>query len=333
MASLSIEPDKERQSRIYILYEIALPAMIYSSPSRESGKLTMTYDNIILDLIIWLESHIDQQLSLDAIAAKAGYSKWHLQRVFMKLTGNKLGAYVRERRLSKAALALYHTGRSILDIAVEYGFDSQQSFSRAFKKQFFITPDRYRRLADWNTDGIRPPIRLPPFQVLQPALVTLPRLSLVRLPVSFYCPLYNEAYQQNTAPPDLRKCAQDMNPDGATVLYGLHNPNQYRATKDRQHTYYTIATGHIGETESKILFIETGIYAKFTYKGPAKMLPSFIMMLYENHLPSLGFIRRQGYDIRCIHDMDVAEEATCLLQCDYFIPTKEKLSPLKISHC
>ncbi|KFK95631.1 MULTISPECIES: helix-turn-helix domain-containing protein [unclassified Serratia (in: enterobacteria)] len=101
--------------------------------------------NIIHDLLNWIETHLDQPLLLDNVAAKSGYSKWHLQRMFRSTTGHALGSYIRERRLSKAAQALRATPRSILDIALQFHFDSQPSFSRAFKKQFGATPAAYRR--------------------------------------------------------------------------------------------------------------------------------------------------------------------------------------------
>ncbi len=72
-------------------------------------------------------------LSLDNVAAKAGYSKWHLQRMFKDVTGHAIGAYIRARRLSKSAVALRLTARPILDIALQYRFDSQQTFTRAFR--------------------------------------------------------------------------------------------------------------------------------------------------------------------------------------------------------
>lgn len=99
----------------------------------------MDQAGIIRDLLIWLEGHLDQPLSLDNVAAKAGYSKWHLQRMFKDVTGHAIGAYIRARRLSKSAVALRLTARPILDIALQYRFDSQQTFTRAFKKQF--SPD------------------------------------------------------------------------------------------------------------------------------------------------------------------------------------------------
>ena len=118
----------------------------------------MDQAGIIRDLLVWLESHLDQPLSLDNVAQKAGYSKWHLQRMFKDVTGHAIGASIRARRLSKAAVALRLTSRPILDIALQYRFDSQQTFTRAFKKQFAQTPAWYRRASDWNSFGIRPPI-------------------------------------------------------------------------------------------------------------------------------------------------------------------------------
>ncbi|PQN13941.1 MDR efflux pump AcrAB transcriptional activator RobA, partial [Shigella flexneri] len=55
----------------------------------------MDQAGIIRDLLIWLEGHLDQPLSLDNVAAKAGYSKWHLQRMFKDVTGHAIGAYIR----------------------------------------------------------------------------------------------------------------------------------------------------------------------------------------------------------------------------------------------
>ncbi len=79
----------------------------------------MDQASIIRDLLNWLENHLDQPLSLDNVAAKAGYSKWHLQRMFKDVTGHAIGAYIRARRLTKAAMALCMTGRPILDIALQ----------------------------------------------------------------------------------------------------------------------------------------------------------------------------------------------------------------------
>lgn len=119
--------------------------------------------NIIHDLLDWIETHLDQPLLLDNVAAKSGYSKWHLQRMFRSTTGHALGSYIRERRLSQAAQALRSTPRSILDIALQFHFDSQPSFSRAFKKQFGKTPAVYRRTPAQGTAEQHPQSNQPAY--------------------------------------------------------------------------------------------------------------------------------------------------------------------------
>jgi len=105
----------------------------------------MDHTNIIGDLQKWMESHLDRPLLLDQVATKSGYSKWHLQRVFREVAGVTLGSYIRHRRLSNAATELCSGEKSVLNIALEHGFDSQPSFSRAFKKEFGQSPAAYRR--------------------------------------------------------------------------------------------------------------------------------------------------------------------------------------------
>ncbi|VFS03289.1 AraC family transcriptional regulator [Enterobacter cancerogenus] len=139
----------------------------------------MDQAGIIRDLLTWLEGHLDQPLSLDNVAAKAGYSKWHLQRMFKDVTGHAIGAYIRARRLSKSAVALRLTARPILDIALQYRFDSQQTFTRAFKKQFSLTPALYRRSPDWSSFGMRPPLRLGEFAMPKYQFITLPETHLI----------------------------------------------------------------------------------------------------------------------------------------------------------
>ncbi|OON41680.1 AraC family transcriptional regulator [Izhakiella australiensis] len=102
------------------------------------------HDDIIQTLTAWIERNLDKTLSIDEVAAKSGYSKWHLQRMFRNVTSQTLGNYIRERRLTLAAQALCQTQRPVFDIAMQYGYDSQQTFSRVFRRQFSQTPTAYR---------------------------------------------------------------------------------------------------------------------------------------------------------------------------------------------
>ncbi len=104
----------------------------------------MMQEEIIHSLTDWIDQNLDKTLSIDEVAAKSGYSKWHLQRMFRTVTKQTLGGYIRERRLTLAAEALLQTQRPVFDIAMQYGYDSQQTFCRVFRRQFSQTPTAYR---------------------------------------------------------------------------------------------------------------------------------------------------------------------------------------------
>lgn len=99
---------------------------------------------IIISLTEWIDKNLGNNLSIDEVAAKSGYSKWHLQRMFRAMTRQTLGDYIRDRRLSKAAEALCVSQRPVFDIALQYGYESQQTFSRVFRRKFDLTPTAYR---------------------------------------------------------------------------------------------------------------------------------------------------------------------------------------------
>ncbi|MBT0729159.1 helix-turn-helix domain-containing protein [Rosenbergiella nectarea] len=99
------------------------------------------------DLIHWIDTHIENRLNLDMVADRAGYSKWHLQRMFKEHTGHALGEYIRTKKLEKSACRLTHSDEPILTVAISMGFDSQQSFNRSFKRQYGMAPGTWRRNA------------------------------------------------------------------------------------------------------------------------------------------------------------------------------------------
>jgi len=99
-------------------------------------------------LLEWVDDNMQRPLRIEDVAKQSGYSKWYLQRMFTGWAGKSLGAYIRERKLQLAAEDLKNTSDRILDISVRYGFDSQQSFTRTFGKQFNTSPGAYRRTSE-----------------------------------------------------------------------------------------------------------------------------------------------------------------------------------------
>lgn len=92
----------------------------------------------------YIESHLDENMSLDDIAKHTGYSKFHLNRMFAEQVGCPLQRYIHERRLSNAGEQLVATELPIIDIAHQSGYGSQQAFTLAFRRQYHCTPQVYR---------------------------------------------------------------------------------------------------------------------------------------------------------------------------------------------
>ncbi len=104
----------------------------------------MTIYQYIEDTVTYIEKNIKSKIILDDIAAYLHISKYHLHRVFKLVTNQKLMEYVRMRKLSLSLNELLYTDLKINDIAVEFGFEHEQSFNRSFKKVFGLSPSQFR---------------------------------------------------------------------------------------------------------------------------------------------------------------------------------------------
>ncbi|MEM5770408.1 MAG: AraC family transcriptional regulator, partial [Bacillota bacterium] len=93
----------------------------------------------------YTEAHLTERIDYEAVAKQAHSSPFHFQRMFSMLCGFSLGDYIRMRRLTLAAEDLMRTGDKIIDIALKYGYDTPESFSRAFQRFHGITPTEARR--------------------------------------------------------------------------------------------------------------------------------------------------------------------------------------------
>ena len=99
----------------------------------------------IHDLLDWIDNNLDSRLDIETESKRAGYSKWHLQRIFKEHTGYPIAEYIRAQKLQKSMERLTHSDEPILNVAIALGFDSQQSFNRSFKRQYGQAPGAWRR--------------------------------------------------------------------------------------------------------------------------------------------------------------------------------------------
>lgn len=87
----------------------------------------------------------DDALTLCSLSCRLGYSEYYVTRKFREISGLQFRDYLRLRRLAFALWEVRDSDRSLLEIAVDYGFSSHEAFTRAFKAVYGVTPSQYRR--------------------------------------------------------------------------------------------------------------------------------------------------------------------------------------------
>lgn len=92
--------------------------------------------------IEFIEANIKEKLTPEMVAVHNGYSLYHFCRVFQVCTGTTVMEYIRKRRLSLAAVELFQ-GKKIIDIALDYGFETQSGFAKSFRKEYGYSPSEY----------------------------------------------------------------------------------------------------------------------------------------------------------------------------------------------
>jgi AraC family transcriptional regulator len=163
---------------------------------------------------MFLRGHVDERLSLEAVASVAGFSAFHFHRIFRVAFGENVNAYVVRHRMQRAARELRFSDRSITEIGLRCGYDSPSAFGRAFLRAFGTTPSAYR--ADAGTlpgipsDMVPPASEIPdprvetyeprpalglehvgPYDALDPVMLRLYRIAIERgfLPSATLCGL------------------------------------------------------------------------------------------------------------------------------------------------
>ena len=99
----------------------------------------------IFHSLVMIEEKIQGRLTVEMLAEGIHFSKYHYQRIFREAVGDTVMGYVARRRLYLAAGELAETKRSVLEIALRYGYDSHEGFTRSFKAHTGVTPTEYRK--------------------------------------------------------------------------------------------------------------------------------------------------------------------------------------------
>ena len=120
-----------------------------------TNPLETDYKKRINAVFRFIDKHLDTELPLNTLAARAAFSPFHFHRIFKFTTGETPLQYITRRRIEKAALAILHTPTSIGEIGQQYGFTDNASFTRTFKKFYGVSPTAFKKQNPYRFSKIR----------------------------------------------------------------------------------------------------------------------------------------------------------------------------------
>lgn len=116
---------------------------------KEEVKMQGQTTHIVAQAIRFIESNLNDKLELDKVALALHYSKFHLHRMFTKTVGLTIHEYAQRRQLTEAAKLLVFSKKSIIEIALISGYESQQAFTSVFKEMYKLTPAEFREAEEF----------------------------------------------------------------------------------------------------------------------------------------------------------------------------------------
>ncbi len=254
-----------------------------------------------------IEQHLREPIALHALARRVGFSLWHFHRIFAEQTGESLGSYLRRRRLTVAAEELRATRRNILDIALDFQFESHEAFTRAFKAAFGITPRDFRRTGRLAWQRTRPRLtprrlrQLPRLTTMTPQIIRLPALNLLGLSARFVPPTSPDADNLDVVPklyarfcPLVSQLPQPQD----QYIYGAARCPQDGELRHPDEREYLASINVNARTEAESPFvlwrIPASTYACFTHRGPVSRLGETINYAFGSWLPRSTYRHGDG---------------------------------------
>ena len=251
--------------------------------------------------IDYIESHLKDELDNALLADIAGYSEFHFLRLFREVVHLTPADYIRKRRISEIVRRIGMEERHISDIAFEYGFNSKENFTRAFKREHKILPTEFKTANcslwlyqpfEFNREKDEPEI----------SMCYLKGFSVVAYPFfdQELPPVFWNKYNSE-------KRSQRLSGGEITEDYGVMRWNREKSRLD----YYIginseKAKGDISGTVR--LDIAEGLYAVFD--TPPASQHDFVSIIrrtwdwiYKEWLPDSGYSRGNGFEMECYREI------------------------------
>lgn len=256
----------------------------------------------------YVESNLSDEIDFDTVAEIACLSRDSFLRFFSYMTGMSLNEYIRHRKLTLAAFELRNSDLRVIDVAVKYGWDSADAFTKAFTKQHGITPTMARNHK--QALKIYPPasfyIMIKGAKEMDFRLIELPETEVFGVPKQFD----GEGYRSKEELRHIMWCedcddvpgkicngrwneAGNNSYDG--VWYGIWQDGKYMIAREKANTQNDTLERH---------FIPSGTYAAFKTEcgGLAwEEFPKLRELMFESWLPNSEYKHKDDLEIEVLH--------------------------------
>ena len=290
---------------------------------RKTNQLTS-----VSDAIEFIESHLDQaDLSTDSVASHVGFSPYYFHRLFTGVLGESVSEYIRKRRLSEAAHLVRSSDKTLLEIGLMYGFESQEVFTRAFKKMFGITPGRYRSFREITPypDKFKATIEM--LEHLQGGLTMQPRIITRESEIAVGM---GGAFQQGDSNSigklwDRFLPRKDDIKAAKKYAVGICTPSHPQIKVANADQFVYIAGVPVQSPNSipegmVACELPAGRYAVFTHKGPISEIGHTLNYIWGTWLPKGEYEHRDAPDFELYDERFDPDSADS--EFDFYVPIK-----------
>ncbi len=272
--------------------------------------------------IDFIEAHLDDDIQVAEVARQARISQWHFQRIFKALTNETLKTYIRSRRLANALDKLASTKERIIEIALASGFETQESFTRAFKLTFGATPAEYRRRGSefkflrkvqFDRDYL---LHLHESISLEPEIYDQQAQLYVGMQTRYFgidSEKNNMARKLPALWAQFQERVDEVRGNTSDSLFGI--VRQTAARTDELEYFAVAQVADIGALPRGMVSVRlpAQTYARFTHRGPVGAIDRTVNYIYSSWLAGSGMRHSYGADIEHYGpDYDPASEQSVI---------------------
>ncbi len=277
----------------------------------------MSYKERVDRVIDFIGKHLDEELSLDELCRIACFSKYHFHRLFTAYTGLPLMNYIKWLRLKRAAHQLIvHKEETIINIALDAGFESHESFTRAFKQVCGQSPSEFRRERNWESFENPPqPMHIKGEKIMTITIKELPAKRVAVMehhgdPMRLGDTLDKLITWAKAGPINLKPKA------GEAFGFGYHDPREVKPEEFRFDLALSVPQDFKLNDQVTERTIPAGRYAVTMHKGSRDNIGDTIYSIYRDWLPQSG---EELGDLPCIF---------CYYNFDYEVAETESLTEI-----